>query len=89
MENYDPIGTPMETKHKLDLDTNETPVDATKYQSMISSLMCLTSSILDIVHATFLCGQYRAQPTEKHLKEMQIMQDVRTPSRVLPKELNS
>ncbi|GJT76962.1 copia protein [Tanacetum coccineum] len=70
MENCDPIGTPMETKHKLDLDTNETPVDATKYQSMISSLMCLTSSILDIVHATFLCGQYRAQPTEKHLKEV-------------------
>ncbi|GKD17027.1 retrovirus-related pol polyprotein from transposon TNT 1-94 [Tanacetum coccineum] len=87
MENCDPIVTPMETKHNLDLDTNETPVDATKYQSMISSLMCLTSSILDIVHATFLCARYRAQPSEKHLKE--IMQDVRTPSRVLLEELNS
>ncbi|GJX50632.1 retrovirus-related pol polyprotein from transposon TNT 1-94 [Tanacetum coccineum] len=39
MENYDPIGTPMENKHKLDLDMNGTPVDATKYQSMIGSLM--------------------------------------------------
>ncbi|GJU38554.1 reverse transcriptase domain-containing protein [Tanacetum coccineum] len=33
MENCDPIGTPMETKHKLDLDRNGTPVDATKYRS--------------------------------------------------------
>ncbi|GJU03366.1 hypothetical protein Tco_1113704 [Tanacetum coccineum] len=27
MGNCDPIGTPMETKHKLDLDTNETSID--------------------------------------------------------------
>ncbi|GJX78659.1 hypothetical protein Tco_0326808 [Tanacetum coccineum] len=27
MENCDPIGTPMVTKHKLDLDTNRTLVD--------------------------------------------------------------
>ncbi|GKD41657.1 retrovirus-related pol polyprotein from transposon TNT 1-94, partial [Tanacetum coccineum] len=38
MENCDPIGTPMENKHKLDLDMNGTPVDATKYRSMIGSL---------------------------------------------------
>ncbi|GKA37234.1 copia protein [Tanacetum coccineum] len=35
MENCDPIGTLMESKHKLDLDTNRTPVDAMKYHSMI------------------------------------------------------
>nr|GEW92456.1 hypothetical protein [Tanacetum cinerariifolium] len=34
MENCDPIGTPMETKHKLDLDTNGTLMDAMKYQSL-------------------------------------------------------
>ncbi|GJX02816.1 hypothetical protein Tco_0188732 [Tanacetum coccineum] len=33
-ENCDPIGTPMESKHKLDLDMNGTPMDATKYQSL-------------------------------------------------------
>ncbi|GJY89483.1 hypothetical protein Tco_0504679 [Tanacetum coccineum] len=70
MEHYDPIGTAMETKHKLDLDTNGTPVDATKYQSMIGSLMYLTSSRPDNVHATCLCARYQAQPTEKHLKEV-------------------
>nr|GEV29991.1 hypothetical protein [Tanacetum cinerariifolium] len=56
-------------KDKLDLDQNGTPVDATKYRSMIGALMYLTSSRLDIVHATFLCTRYQAKPTEKHLKE--------------------
>ncbi|GKF78885.1 hypothetical protein Tco_0234453 [Tanacetum coccineum] len=89
MENCDPIGIPMESKHKLNLDTNGTPVDATKYQSMIGSLMYLTSSRPDILHATCLCARYQAHPTEKHLKEIQITRDVRTPSRILPEELNS
>nr|GFC62205.1 retrovirus-related Pol polyprotein from transposon TNT 1-94 [Tanacetum cinerariifolium] len=35
MESCDSIGIPMEIKDKLDLDKNETPVDATKYHSMI------------------------------------------------------
>ncbi|GKD53067.1 retrovirus-related pol polyprotein from transposon TNT 1-94 [Tanacetum coccineum] len=70
METYDPIGTLMEIKDKLDLDKNRTLVDATKYCSMISALMYLTSSRLDIVHATCLCARYQAQPTEKHLKKV-------------------
>ncbi|GKA95676.1 hypothetical protein Tco_0817771 [Tanacetum coccineum] len=60
----------MEIKDKLNLDQNETLVDATKYHSMIGALMYLTSSRLDIVHATCLCAQYQAKPTEKHLKEV-------------------
>ncbi|GJY51978.1 retrovirus-related pol polyprotein from transposon TNT 1-94 [Tanacetum coccineum] len=70
MENCDPIGTPMETKHKLNLDRNGTPVDAMKYRSMIGSLMYITSRRTDFVHATCLCARYQAQPTEKHLKEV-------------------
>nr|GFA44373.1 hypothetical protein [Tanacetum cinerariifolium] len=70
MESCDPIGTPMEIKDKLDLDQNETPVDATKYHSMIRALMYLTSNRPDIVHATCLCARYHAKPTEKHLKEV-------------------
>nr|GEW35105.1 putative reverse transcriptase domain-containing protein [Tanacetum cinerariifolium] len=35
MESCDPVGTPMEIKDKVDLDQNGTPVDATKYRSMI------------------------------------------------------
>nr|GEW10316.1 hypothetical protein [Tanacetum cinerariifolium] len=69
METYDPVGTPMEIKDKLDLDQNRTLVDATKYHSMIGPLMYLTSSRPDIVHSTCLCARYQAKPIEKHLKE--------------------
>ncbi|GJU88578.1 retrovirus-related pol polyprotein from transposon TNT 1-94 [Tanacetum coccineum] len=70
MESCDPVGTPMEIKDKLDRDQHGSPVDATKYRSMIGALMYLTSSRPDIVHATCLCARYQAKPTEKHLKEV-------------------
>nr|GFD09928.1 uncharacterized mitochondrial protein AtMg00810-like [Tanacetum cinerariifolium] len=70
MESYDPVGTPMEIKDKLDLNQNGIPVDATKYHSMIGALMYLTSSRPYIVHATCLCARYQAKPTEKHLEEV-------------------
>ncbi|GJV65024.1 retrovirus-related pol polyprotein from transposon TNT 1-94 [Tanacetum coccineum] len=70
METCDPVRTPMEIKDKFDLDQNGTLVDATKYRSMISVIMYLTSSRPDIVHATCLCARYQAKRTEKHLKEV-------------------
>nr|GFA41401.1 retrovirus-related Pol polyprotein from transposon TNT 1-94 [Tanacetum cinerariifolium] len=70
MESCDPVGTPMEIKDKLDLDHNGTPVDVTKYRSMIGSLMYLMSIRPNIVHATCLCARYQAKPIEKHLKEV-------------------
>ncbi|GKC14527.1 hypothetical protein Tco_1011309 [Tanacetum coccineum] len=70
METCDLVGTPMEIKYKLDLDQNGTPVDATKFCSMIGALMYLMSNRPDIVHATCLCARYQAKPTEKHLKEV-------------------
>nr|GFC63664.1 retrovirus-related Pol polyprotein from transposon TNT 1-94 [Tanacetum cinerariifolium]GFC63792.1 retrovirus-related Pol polyprotein from transposon TNT 1-94 [Tanacetum cinerariifolium] len=48
----DIVGTLMDIKDKLNLDQIGTPVDATKYHSMIGALMYLTSSRPDIVHAT-------------------------------------
>nr|GEZ56902.1 integrase, catalytic region, zinc finger, CCHC-type, peptidase aspartic, catalytic [Tanacetum cinerariifolium] len=70
MESCDPVGTLMEIKDKLDLDQNETPVNATKYHSMIGALMYLISIRQNIVHATCLCARYQAKLTEKHLKEV-------------------
>ncbi|GJR65890.1 retrovirus-related pol polyprotein from transposon TNT 1-94 [Tanacetum coccineum] len=43
----------MEIKDKLGLDQNGSPVDATKFRSMIGAPMYLTSSRPDIVHATY------------------------------------
>nr|GEV06577.1 retrovirus-related Pol polyprotein from transposon TNT 1-94 [Tanacetum cinerariifolium] len=60
------IGTPMTMKH-LDADLSGTPVDQTKYRSMVGALMYLTTSRPDIVHATCYCARYQAKPTEKHL----------------------
>nr|GEX80790.1 hypothetical protein [Tanacetum cinerariifolium] len=70
LNTYDIIGTLMDIKDKLDLDQIGTPVDATKYRSLIGALMYLTSSRPDIVHATCVCARYQAHPTEKHLKEV-------------------
>nr|GFA91092.1 copia protein [Tanacetum cinerariifolium] len=70
MESCDPVCTPIEIKDKLDLDQNGTPVDATKYRSMIGALMYFTSSRPDIVHTTCLCARYQAKSTKKLLKEV-------------------
>ncbi|GJZ95937.1 hypothetical protein Tco_0668271 [Tanacetum coccineum] len=56
----------MATKH-LDADLSGTPVDQTKYHSMVGALMYLTASRPDIVHATCYCARYQAKLTEKHL----------------------
>nr|GEV62310.1 hypothetical protein [Tanacetum cinerariifolium] len=66
MTSCDSVGTPMATKH-LDADSSGTPVDQTKYRSMVGALMYLTASRPDIVHATCYCARYQAKLTEKHL----------------------
>nr|GEV78076.1 retrovirus-related Pol polyprotein from transposon TNT 1-94 [Tanacetum cinerariifolium] len=66
MTSCDSFGTLMATKH-LDADLSGTPVDQTKYQSMVGALMYLTGSRPDIVHATCYCARYQPKPTEKHL----------------------
>ncbi|GJT31413.1 retrovirus-related pol polyprotein from transposon TNT 1-94 [Tanacetum coccineum] len=57
MTSCDSIGTPMATKH-LDADLSGTPVDQTKYRSMVGALMYLTTSRPDTVHATCYCARY-------------------------------
>ncbi|GKD99881.1 hypothetical protein Tco_1387865 [Tanacetum coccineum] len=69
MTSCDSIGAPMATK-PLDADLSGTPVDQTKYRSIVKALMYLTPSRPDIIHATCYCACYQARPTEKHLKEV-------------------
>nr|GEW13735.1 retrovirus-related Pol polyprotein from transposon TNT 1-94 [Tanacetum cinerariifolium] len=66
MTSCDSVGTPMATKH-LDADLSGTPIDQTKFRSMVGALMYLTASRPDIMHATCYCARYQAKPTEKHL----------------------
>nr|GEW15820.1 hypothetical protein [Tanacetum cinerariifolium] len=53
-----------------DADLSRTPVDQTKYHSMVGALMYLAASRPDIIHATCYCAHYQARPNEKHLKEI-------------------
>ncbi|GKC23143.1 retrovirus-related pol polyprotein from transposon TNT 1-94 [Tanacetum coccineum] len=66
MTSCDSIGTPIATKH-LDADFSGTPVDQTKYHSMVRALMYLIASRPDILHATCYCARYQAKSTKKHL----------------------
>ncbi|GKA74884.1 retrotransposon protein, putative, unclassified [Tanacetum coccineum] len=63
MTSCDSIVTPMATKH-LDADLSGTPIDQTKYRSMVGAPMYLTASRSDIVHATCYCARYQAKPIE-------------------------
>nr|GEY93083.1 hypothetical protein [Tanacetum cinerariifolium] len=49
MDKGQSIGTPMDTKPKLDADLSGNPIDQTDYRSKIGSFMYLTSSRPDIV----------------------------------------
>ncbi|GKB18836.1 copia protein [Tanacetum coccineum] len=64
----DPVDTPMVERTKLDEDLSGTPVDQTKYRSMIGSLMYLTTSRPDLVFVVCMCARYQSRPTKKHLE---------------------
>nr|GEY06994.1 uncharacterized mitochondrial protein AtMg00810-like [Tanacetum cinerariifolium] len=66
MENCDTVPTLMVEQAKLKLDFVGKPVDHIDYQSMIGSLMCVTSSRPDIMFATCMCARYQANPNEHH-----------------------
>ncbi|GKA16318.1 retrovirus-related pol polyprotein from transposon TNT 1-94 [Tanacetum coccineum] len=57
MEKCDTVSTPMATT-KLDVDLQGTPVDQTKYRSMIGGLVYLTASRPDIDYATFIYADH-------------------------------
>ncbi|GKC82058.1 retrotransposon protein, putative, ty1-copia subclass [Tanacetum coccineum] len=68
MLTIDSVDTPLVEKSKLDEDLQGNQVDATLHHGMIGSLMYLTSSIPDLIHAVCLCARYQAKPTEKNLQ---------------------
>nr|GFA15941.1 retrovirus-related Pol polyprotein from transposon TNT 1-94 [Tanacetum cinerariifolium] len=67
MENCDTVPTPMVKQAKLKLDLVGKPVNHTDYQSMIGSLMYVTSSRPYIMFATCMCSRYQANPNEHHV----------------------
>nr|GEV35472.1 retrovirus-related Pol polyprotein from transposon TNT 1-94 [Tanacetum cinerariifolium] len=64
---YDPVGTPMVEKSKLDEDKEGKAVDPLHYRAMIGTLLYLTTSRPDLQLAICMCVRYPARPTKKHL----------------------
>nr|GEU97383.1 retrovirus-related Pol polyprotein from transposon TNT 1-94 [Tanacetum cinerariifolium] len=64
---FQKVPTPMVEQAKLKLDLVGKPIDHTDYQSMIGSLMYVTSSRPDIMFATCMCARYQANPNEHHV----------------------
>nr|GFA21611.1 uncharacterized mitochondrial protein AtMg00810-like [Tanacetum cinerariifolium] len=60
-------GENLDKMKEKDADLSETPVDQTKYRSMVGALMYLAARRPDIMHATCYCARYQAKPTKKHL----------------------
>nr|GEY35946.1 copia protein [Tanacetum cinerariifolium] len=55
-------------KSNLDEDLQGIQINATLYRGIIGSLMYLTSSRPNLIHAVYLCARYQAKPNEKHLQ---------------------
>nr|GFA46543.1 hypothetical protein [Tanacetum cinerariifolium] len=64
------IDTPMVDRLKLDEDLSGTPVDQTRFRSMVGSLMYLTTSRPDLIFAVCMCARYQDKPTKKHLEAL-------------------
>nr|GFC80008.1 uncharacterized mitochondrial protein AtMg00810-like [Tanacetum cinerariifolium] len=70
MDSCDSVDTPMVDRLKLDEDLSRTPVDQTRFRSMVGSLMYLTASRPNLVFAICMCARYQAKPTKKHLEAL-------------------
>ncbi|GKD55613.1 retrovirus-related pol polyprotein from transposon TNT 1-94 [Tanacetum coccineum] len=70
IDSCDPVDTPMVDRLKLDEDPLGTPVDQTRFRSMVGSLMYLTTSRPDLVFVVCMCARYQASPTKKYLEAL-------------------
>nr|GEW61606.1 retrovirus-related Pol polyprotein from transposon TNT 1-94 [Tanacetum cinerariifolium] len=66
MTSCDSVGTPMAMKH-LDADLSGTPIDQTKYRSMVGALMYLTASRPNIMHPTYTSFELTAFSNSDHV----------------------
>ncbi|XP_006580763.1 uncharacterized protein LOC114411216 [Glycine soja] len=67
MDNYKPIGTPMECKMKLSKFDEAEKVDATYFKSLMGSLQYLMCTRPGILYGIRLISRYMETPTTTHL----------------------
>ena len=66
MNDSKPLSTQMGTMTVLDAHEDGEPVDQKEYRSMISSLLYLTATRLDIQFVLCLCARFQASPRTSH-----------------------
>jgi hypothetical protein len=62
------ISTPMGTNGNLDSDASDNMMDQKLYQSMIGSLLYVTTSRPDVMFSMCMCARFQSSPRESHLK---------------------
>nr|GEU39806.1 uncharacterized mitochondrial protein AtMg00810-like [Tanacetum cinerariifolium] len=73
LEDSKPMKTLMSSDTKLTKDEECGSVDSTKYRGMIGSLLCLTTSRLDIMFSVCLCAQFQKAPKTSHLEAVKLI----------------
>ncbi|GKA42645.1 hypothetical protein Tco_0735305 [Tanacetum coccineum] len=71
MDSCDPVDTPIVDRLKLDEDPLGTPVDQTRFRSMVGSLMYLTASRPDLVFAVCMCARL-SRHTKKYVRKCSV-----------------
>ena len=67
LESASSVRTSMSQNVKLAIDLLGKSIDLSLYRSMISSLLYLTASRLDISYSVGVCARYQANPKESHM----------------------
>jgi hypothetical protein len=67
MEDCKPVIIPMQTSCKLSKDDDSKSTDQRQYRSMIRSLLYVTTSRLDAMHAFGRVARFQAAPKESHV----------------------
>ena len=70
MEDCKPVITPMQTNCKLSKDDDSKYIDQRQYRSMISSLLYVTTSRLDVMQVVGQVAQFQETPKESHVLEV-------------------
>jgi hypothetical protein len=73
MEDSKPVGTPMVTECKLSKDDDSPDVDQSSYRSMIGSMLYITTSRPNILHAVGMVGRYQVAPKQSHLQAVKMI----------------
>ncbi|XP_017980998.1 PREDICTED: uncharacterized mitochondrial protein AtMg00810-like [Theobroma cacao] len=67
MENYKSVATPLVTENRFGLNDGNVEANETYYKNLIGSLLYLSTSRPDIMHATSLLSRFMQKPSEVHL----------------------